>query len=311
MACISTFQPIDGYAFMESLKTLVLVLFLTAFGPSVVAAPTMIVSHDYGNLDLSLHPTAEYEVALLTLFLDKTIADFGPYILRGLTKGHMTHKRALHLLASNRENNFVKSFGYNPHNIEKFNVDVVRFPIYLGALNYRTCFTSEELAPDVNTIRSYADLSLYTIATGIGWSDTDILRANRIRVTEIANRDAIYKMVSVGRVDLYCRGANEAFEERAKNSHVTGISYNTTWALYYPNPHFFHSSVQNQNLISRLEIGAKRAYADGSVLALWNKTFEKSVSYVGLKQRSLVRLENPFLEGIPFEYRHFMLTLEQ
>ena len=137
------------------------------------------------------------------------------------------------------------------------------------------------------------------------WVDTDILKANFIEVREVPNVRAIYEMVARQRVDLFCRGANEALRDFEENKHIQGLMYDRTIAMYYPNPHFFHVHKDNATLRKRLSVGLKKAYEDGSLKKLWNEVFGNSVAFVGVEGRKVFELQNPLVKGIPVEYQTF------
>ena len=48
---------------------------------------------------------------------------------------------------------------------------------------------------------------------GTGWRDADILRYNGFRVQEVDNYESLFRLVARGRIDLFCRGANEILSE--------------------------------------------------------------------------------------------------
>ena len=72
--------------------------------------------------------------------------------------------------------------------------------------------------------------------------------------------------------------------------------------LYYPLPRLFYTNMANGNALKRVEVGLHRAWQDGSLQALWRHSFGPAIAFAGLKQRRMLRLENPFLEGINFDY---------
>jgi hypothetical protein len=75
--------------------------------------------------------------------------------------------------------------------------------------------------------------------------------------------------------------------------------------LYYPLPRVFYTNVANGEALKRVETGLRQAWQDGSLQALWRQSFGPAIAFAGLKQRRMLRLENPFLEGINFDYRPY------
>jgi hypothetical protein len=48
------------------------------------------------------------------------------------------------------------------------------------------------------------------------------------------------------------------------------------------------------------------AYEDGSFEELWDKYYKKSIDFANLKERKLLKLENPFLDGIDTSYKKYI-----
>ncbi len=270
------------------------------------AESVLTVRHDYGDIsDYDAHSNVVYEVSLLKLALEKSREEFGPFELVGVDKGYMTHARAKELMRSKHIENYVKVFGYSTNDIVRNQLDFADTPVYLGLMSYRTCFSSIDNRKKLSKVNSLDAFTSLIQATGVGWVDTDILKANFIEVREVPNVRAIYEMVARQRVDLFCRGANEALRDFEENKHIGGLMYDTTLAMYYPNPHFFHVHKDNSELRKRISLGLKEAYKDGSLQKLWRDVFGKSVSFVGFEGRRVFELQNPLVKGIPVEYQSY------
>lgn len=268
--------------------------------------PITTVTHSHGDIttyqpDLNI----VYEVKLLDLALTKTIDEFGPFKLVGAKQSGMTHLRATEIIRSQKVENYVKVLGYNEQYLVEKSMDFVRVPIYFGLLSYRTCFTAEKNIPKLKSTNTIKELLKMSQGMGIGWSDSEILKASGVKIIEVANINALYKMLAIGRIDLFCRGTNEVLVEYEDNKHIKGISYDRSIALHYPNPHFFHTNIENQALIQRLTLGIERAYEDGSMKLLWNEVFKESISFVDLKSRRIFEFNNHRLKGLTLNYKKY------
>lgn len=279
---------------------------IIAFSSCYTHGTSLIVRHDYGDLSTyTPHPNVTYEVKLLELALEKTKTDYGEYRIEGVNKGYMTHLRAMTLMNEKKIENYVKVLGYNEALQDSHRLDIAIFPVYLGLLSYRSCFTSQNAAKKISSIQSVTDFKRLVHASGVGWADTAIMRANGIDVKESPNRNAIYKMLELNRIDLFCRGTNEALEDFKDNKKIQGITYDRSIAMHYPNPHFFHVHMDNQTLIERLETGLERAFKDGSLLTLWSATFRDSVTFVEMKKRRIFYFDNPYIGKLPINYQDY------
>lgn len=283
---------------------------IVSWSACFAVAETMVVNHGYDDIDLANHTTAAYEILALELALTKTIPEYGGFELRNINKGYMTHSRSMRVMETNEVEGFVKVYGYNSKLLDKHNLDIVRFPIYMGLLGYRVCFIAEKNAGLIEKPQTYLSLLTIPQATGIGWADADILRYNNVKVNEVANRSALYEMTATSRVKMYCRGANETLAEINDWQNVEGLVFDKTFAIHYPNPHFFHVHVTNNRLIERLEKGLLLAFEDGSLKKLWEDKFLESIKFVEIHNRNIVRLENPFIYDLPLTYQNYTVPLE-
>jgi len=146
------------------------------------------------------------------------------------------------------------------------------------------------------------DLRPYTFAHGVGWADTTIFRHNGLKVQEIDNYDGIFLMVIGGRVDFFCRGANEILGEMEQFSQLKELAIDEQFLLVYPLPRFFYLNIKNKLAKERIELGLQRAYADGSLQSLWKDNFQPSLTLVNLDKRKIIRLESPLLDDLKMRF---------
>jgi hypothetical protein len=71
--------------------------------------------------------------------------------------------------------------------------------------------------------------------------------------------------------------------------HITNLnlSYDKSFALYYPLPRFFYTSEENYEAIDRIQRGILKAFQNGSLEKLWYKEYGASVNFVGLQKRMI------------------------
>ncbi len=255
-------------------------------------------------LDPGTDAVSTYELELLHLALNKTRDIYGDFeVVHSRLNPNVA--RSAQLLEFNARENGIRSFTYSEKLVKKHNLDYVRFPIYRGVLGYRTCFTSEKLAPALEHLKATEDLKQLIHAMGVGWQDEQILEENGFKVTSVPNFDSIFKMVAMGRVDLFCRGTSEVLYEYIKYSHMQGLAYDRHIAIHYPIPMFFFASKENQELIQRITEGLKIAYKDGSFNKLWSKRFSGGIHFSKLYDRKIFYLDNKNTFPIDFNYEVF------
>lgn len=245
-----------------------------------------------------------YEKELLTLALDLTEREFGTYTLIPAPQG-ITNSRARENMKKERYHNFIRGFAYR-HSLSKDpNMRFIDFPIYLGLLSYRVCFTSEKVAPELAQVVNFRDLLKYSHVQGVGWLDNRILRRAGFSVVEVANYEALFEIAGINRANLFCRGLNEYLTELKTHQDVKGLVLDESFALYYPFPVYFHAHVKDVELLNRVELGLAEAYQNGSMMDLWERHFLEGITYAQLSKRKVFKLENHMLKGVDNYHEQF------
>ncbi len=262
--------------------------------PLVVTHPDV---HKYFHAD-----NPEYEVPLIARALELTKKDYGDYELKPMVDDeiYITHARRVKLLEENRYENFVLSHGYERRLQDK--LAMIRFPLYLGLLSYRTCFVGDAIKDKFGQVQTLDELREYGQGIGVGWSEGKLFKHNGFRVHEISSLESLYKMTAANRVDVFCRGATEVLDEFGRFGNKKGLHYDKKIAIYYPMPIFLYTNKANTALIERLEVGLSRAYADGSLQTLWDKNFKESIDFQGFEDRKVFVLDNPLTNDIDFNF---------
>ena len=248
-----------------------------------------------------------YELALLTLALEKTKQEYGEFTL--VPSGSMNNVRVVETLRTKRRQNFVLKLSYDS-DYPDF-MDYIRFPIDLGIVGYRICFISPEAKAKLSASPTLEELTKLSHVQGKGWMDVKILRHNGFQVDEVSNYEGKFHIVALNRYDLFCRGINELHEEYEKFRSIEGLDFDRTFVLAYPLPRFFYTHKENQQAIERVTKGLKLAYADGSLIALWSKYYADSIQFSAIHNRKVIKLENPAVQSIDFDYEQFFYDVSK
>lgn len=274
--------------------TIICCLCLLLLAPLVNASTQLVVSHRSPYAPGDKHH--EYSTALLRLALEKTRSDYGDFRLNPIPPRN--YARALKAMVDDAYPNLVIETSYEQELARHPGLTFINFPIDLGVLGHRVCFISPRLKASGARFNSLNDLRAYTFAHGVGWADTTIFRHNGLKVREIENYDGIFLMVIGGRVDFFCRGVNEILGEVEQFSHLNNLHVDDQFMLVYPLPRFFYLNAKSTKARERIEAGLKRAYADGSLQALWKQHYRPSLDYVRLPGRKIIQLENPLIKDL-------------
>lgn len=244
----------------------------------------------------------DYDNAVLKLALEKTRKEYGNF--RFQASPPMNYSRAIEDSRNKVYPNFFIKLSYEDRFAE-MGLTYARFPIDLGIVGYRVCFVRSALKAQLEKTTNLTELKRYTHGQGIGWSDVQVLRHNGFTVYEVSNYESLFKMVAAGRFDLFCRGANELFDEYRLHSNITQLDYDSSFAIVYPLPRFFFTNTTNKKAIERVTKGLQAAYLDGSLQQLWREEYQRSIDFAGLKKRRIFRIENPQLSKINFNYQKY------
>ena len=245
---------------------------------------------------------SEYDNAVIKLALDKTIDSYGAY--RIVLSPTLTPPQAQEVVFNNSLKNFVIKASYSPDLAQQG--IYIEFPIELGILGYRVCFTSVENKQRVAQVQTLDELKQLTQGLGAGWPDVEILRQNGFNVREVSHYESLFLLVAHGSFDLFCRGANELQAEYEVFKKLPDLAYDESFILSYPLPMFLLTSSQNKELAKRLDIGIKKAYADGSLQKLWLDANQDSVSFARLSTRKIFHIDNPLLKGLSDDYKQYL-----
>ncbi len=251
--------------------------------------------HDYGN-------------ELLQLALEKTRKKYGDFRLQDLPR--LNYVRTLKAAVDNSYPNLFFEANYDRSLSTDGGLTFISFPVDLGVIGHRVCFINPKLKDSGKQFRTLEDLKPYTFAHGIAWADTQIFRHNGLTVREIENYDGLFLMVISGRIDFFCRGANEVLDEKNQFKELD-LVIDDSFMLVYPLPRFFYTNSKNELAKERIELGINLAYTDGSLKKVWLKHFSASLKYVNPGARTIIPMENPLLGDLKFKEQPDFIYLLQ
>lgn len=285
--------------------TLIALLFL-----AVLCLPTHFAHAEELVITLRAPETAadkrkNYPIAAIKLALDKTQAKYGSYTIKYTTQ--MNTQRLLAAARANVFPNLVIQAGYDDAILAKDGLTFIDFPFDLGITSYRICFINPVIQAELKSINDIEQLKRFTIVQGMGWPDTKILRHNGFTVIESNSYDGLFKMIPARRADLFCRGINELKNEYSDFKHLSDLSYDTSFALFYPLPRYFYLNKSNPQLKLRISEGFQIAYKDGSLKRLLFEFYADDIKFSKIPERKVFTLESPLVKGLPAKYENHLL----
>lgn len=230
-------------------------------------------------------------VDLLRQVLQRTEAGFGPFEMRPHTE-YLTQPRQIMELQQGR----ILSLQWSATTLEKEQLlRPVRIPTRRGLLGFRLMLIRRERQAEFRRIRTLDDLRRYRLGSGSTWIDTEILRSQALRV-ETGSYESLFKMLAMGRFDLFPRGLNEAFtEQEVRQADFPDLAVEESLALYYPMPYYFFVNRADAPLATRLEAGLVQMLRDGSFDEHFKRHHGVALQKARLRERQIIRLTNPLL----------------
>ena len=230
--------------------------------------------------------------ALLTLALEKT-PEYGPYqIVRSIEMGQ---GRALHELMRNSSD--VITVANVAATLDRED-DLVAIPIPIdsGLLGLRVCLVTpanRDLFEGVDSVAEFRQRGL-RVGQGVHWPDTGILQANGVEVITHPQFEILFRMLINDRFECFARGVSEVLYD-LEQQHPDEFVIEPHLLIAYPFPSYFFVSRADHETGQRIQLGMERAIEDGSFSAFLDDFYARPVRELGLDQRQVLTLENPFL----------------
>ena len=246
----------------------------------------------------------DYYRAAMQLALEKTRPEYGDY---GLLDALRMNKARMRIEVQKPGKSALFIIDSWPQERPHPEVSLLPFPIDLGILSYRVCFVGQDSAQALASVNSLAQLQGFSQGVGKGWLDAEILRYNGFRVHEVSNYESLFRLVARGRVDLFCRGANEILTEWERHHpDLPELAVDNHLVLFYPLLHAFYSHANYGKERERLRLGLQLAWEDGSLKRLWRQHFQPSLAFTRLASRQMFSLANPLLPGSGADYKAYL-----
>ena len=243
----------------------------------------------------------EYPVHLLDLALRKSGND---YTLQAVNTA-MLQGRALKQLAAGADIDVAWSMTSNAREAE---LTPIRIPIDKGLLGWRIFLINNKDTARFAQVKTLADLQHLEAGQGHDWPDTEILRANGLKVQGYPVFDSLFTMLQHGRFDYFPRSIMEIWGEH-KSHPGMNLVVEQTVILHYPTAYYFFVNKNNAPLAAAIKKGLLRAIKDGSFDTLFNQTYGDVVERTRLQSRKRLQLTNPLLPAkTPLNQKELWLT---
>lgn len=248
-------------------------------------------------------PRNDYPLALLRLALEKSGT---PYGLK-LAPIVMTQGRVLLEIA--KGDGAVDIIATMTSQERESKMLAVRIPIDKGLYGWRLPLVRGDRQDLFADVHDLAGLRKLRSGQGHDWPDTGILRGNGVPVSANSSYEALFSMLSAGRIDYFPRAVIEIGPEAAAHP---ALAIDRHIAIHYPTAMYYFVNRDNTGLADAVKRGLEAAIADGSFERLFNQHFGAALRQARLDQRRVIELVNPLLpNGLPLEHRELWLTPDE
>ncbi|WGG52090.1 ABC transporter substrate-binding protein [Rugamonas sp. DEMB1] len=230
-------------------------------------------------------------IEILHTALERTAAEDGPFELQPSAM-EMNEARYLSALKQGQ----LINIAWSSTSIDKErDLLPLRIPLRKGLLGYRIALIAREQQARIDQIHSLDDLRRFSVGQGLGWGDVKLYQAAGIKVAQ-ASYDKLFRMLTLGRFDLFPRGVTEVYAEYALRApDDPRLTVEKNLLLYYPWPYYFFFNRKDDALKQRVESGIRMMLRDGSFDALFWKYNGKAIEQANLRGRRVIALPNTML----------------
>lgn len=234
-------------------------------------------------------------LALVKLALSHT-PEYGKFSIR--RSEELTQGRALKELADTRSSTRLDIANVATTAEREDELNEIPVPVDGGLLGFRVCLVlpkNLEKFENVNNLEALRESNI-SIGQGAHWPDTAILESNGIQVITHTRYEILFGMLRNGRFDCFARGISEVlYDEAAHDPDEKALVIEPNLLLAYPMPSYLFTAPDDRATAQRLREGLERAIQDGSFGDYLKTWYGRPVVELGLDQRNVIILENPFL----------------
>jgi hypothetical protein len=189
----------------------------------------------------------------------------------------------------------------------------IRIPIYRGLIGWRVLLQRPANAEQLAQVQTLQQLQGFSFGQRHDWPDTEILRANGLKVVTSQNYPGLFQMLAAGRFDLFPREVVVAWQEQAlAKERGLDLSVDPYLLLHYPSAFYFFTSRKRPDLAADIERGLEAMLADGSFQRLFEQYHGDTLRQAKLHTRRIIELQNPDLPpATPFSRKELWFQPEE
>ncbi len=249
-----------------------------------------------------------YPFELLEDVLKRTSPEWGPYRQVPFTEPISVARAHQEAVKGELLNVLVSDVGQK---VLEEGMTPVPFPIDKGLLGYRVALIDKRNQQKIAAVNDIEQFRSLRVGQGSNWGDVRILEHNRVPVQTANTYEALFPMLLAGRFDLFLRSAIEvALELPEYGPRFPYLAIDQHLLVRYPLAQCFYVSNSEPHLAARLAAGLQQMANDGSLDAMFNRHFARSLHDLRIRRRVIIDLENPFLPAwVPLDRKELWLDI--
>jgi hypothetical protein len=269
-----------------------------AAGAEPVASPAKPPMH-FRYWDWGATPKRDdYQFALLTLALDKTVKDYGPYQLSRVVRSYSTSRLRREINRGDVVN--VHAGPWRPLETREDKLPErslrVNVSLFKDLLGYRKLLIRRADLARFKRIRHADELKKLIVGQANGWVDVDIYRYNGYTVNDTSTPASLFDMLARRRIDFIPISLLDAETVLDSRPDVAGqLMVLTDITLHFALPIIFYVNIHEPQMAERLEKGLHLARQDGSFERLFRTSFAQELERVRAGSARRFLLTNPFV----------------
>jgi hypothetical protein len=273
---------------MKTVLAYLCVFSLLLLCPLALAQSTRVTIIRYPSGMTDDDPRANYDKALLTLILDKTVNKYGPYKLVGSMRMHQV--RAIASLKTGEIDLMPTVYSAERDK----DLLAIKHDIHRSLMGIRLLLIPRAKLPLFANITNVEDLKKLSAGQGLDWPDSNILKDNGFKLVTSQTYAGLFKMLETDRFDYFPRAITEIWDE-LKIHESEDLVVEPNLALVYYSPAYIFVNKSNKALAKRLNEGFEIANRDGSFNKLFLEKNTVNLALSNLKGRRIFYLENTWL----------------
>ncbi|KQW46431.1 MULTISPECIES: hypothetical protein [unclassified Roseateles] len=267
-------------------------------GAEPAASPAKNAMH-YRYWDWGATPRRDdYQFALLTLALDKTVRDHGPYQLSRVKRSYSTARLRREINRGEVVN--VHAGPWRPLETREDKLPErslrINISLFKDLLGYRKLLIRRADLERFKGIQHADDLKKLVVGQANGWVDVDIYRHNGYAVNDTPTPASLFDMLAKKRIDYIPISVTDVETALNPRPELAGeLMLLPDITLHFALPIIFYVNIHEPQMAERLEKGLNLARQDGSFERLFQASFADELRLIREGASRRFMLVNPFI----------------